>query len=136
MSYVNKKTVLSLFIAQYFELIVFLKNKSPTIDNDFSTFIKKCNIIRKTNPKLFIRTWYNQINKNYYNQIIQKDSTFFLNKTYISSDNSVSPQYTNMVSKKCKHVFVNMENDNQQLLWNKLTQLCELTSLYFDEIRI
>ena len=64
----SKEFVFKNFNETYFNFLKFIKKN---MDNDikFNSFYNKNLIIKQTNIKLFIKTWYNRITKNYYHQI-------------------------------------------------------------------
>ena len=75
------------FNATYFNFLDFIKKH---IQNDlkFNAFYMKNMIIKSTNIKLLIRTWYNRITSKYYTQVMNKDLEFFINKSYIDDVNN------------------------------------------------
>ena len=79
------RTPIGEFNKEYFEFLNFIKNHID--DTSFKTFYRKNQIIKETNPKLFIRTWYDCIGSKYHLQVMQKDISFFLNKEYFTSKN-------------------------------------------------
>ena len=68
------------FNKEYFEFLNFIK--AHIDDTSFKTFYRKNQLMKETNPKMFIRTWYNRIGSKYHSQVIQRDISFFLNKDY------------------------------------------------------
>jgi hypothetical protein len=68
------------FNKEYFDFLNFIKNHID--DSNFKTFYRKNQIIKQTNPKLFIKTWYERIGSKYHSQVMQSDISFFLNKNY------------------------------------------------------
>ena len=73
-------TPIGLFNKEYFEFLNFI-NKHLN-DGTFKTFYRKNQIMKETNPKIFIKTWYSLIGSKYHSQIIKRDIGFFLNKSY------------------------------------------------------
>jgi hypothetical protein len=80
-------TVFKKFNTTYFSFLDFIKKH---IQNDlkFNGFYMKNLIIKSTNIKLLIKTWYNRITSKYYAQVMNKDLEFFMNKTYIDDVNN------------------------------------------------
>ena len=78
---INKKETFSSFNKSYFNFLLFIKQNMAN-DAKFNSFYFKNQIIKQTNIKLFIKTWYSRITKNYYTQVMNKDFDFFLNKSY------------------------------------------------------
>ena len=68
------------FNKEYFDFLKFIKEHIE--DSNFKTFYRKNQIIRETNPKMFIRTWYLRIGSKYHEQVMKSDISFFLNKNY------------------------------------------------------
>lgn len=73
-------TPVSEFNKEYFEFLKFIKEHIE--DSNFKTFYRKNKIIKETNPKMFIRTWYERIGSKYHFQVMKSDISFFLNKNY------------------------------------------------------
>lgn len=73
-------TPISEFNKEYFEFLKFIKEHIE--DSNFKTFYRKNQIVRETNPKMFIRTWYECIGSKYHEQVMKSDISFFLNKNY------------------------------------------------------
>ena len=71
-------TSISDFNAVYFEFLKFIKEHIE--DSNFKTFYRKNKIIRETNPKLFIRTWYDRIGSKYHEQIMKSEETPLMKK--------------------------------------------------------
>ena len=73
-------TPIGLFNKEYFEFLNFI-NKYLN-DKTFKSFYRKNQIMKETNPKIFIKTWYDRIGSKYHVQVMNKDISFFLNKSY------------------------------------------------------
>lgn len=73
-------TPISEFNEVYFQFLKFIKTHME--DSNFKTFYRKNKFMRETNPKFFIRTWYNRIGSKYHAQVMNRDISFFLNKSY------------------------------------------------------
>ena len=71
---------ISEFNKEYFEFLIFIKDHLD--DPKFKTFYRKNQIVKETNPKMFIKTWYDRIGSKYHKQVMQSDISFFLNKNY------------------------------------------------------
>ena len=86
----SKQILFSNFNETYFKFLNFIK-KHMENDSKYNSFYSKNLIIKQTNIKLIIRTWYNRITKTYYEKIMSQDFDFFLNKSYdddVSKDNT------------------------------------------------
>ena len=71
---------IGVFNKEYFEFLNFIKGHIE--DTTFKTFYRKNQIMKETNPKMFIRTWYERIGSKYHSQVMDRDISFFLNKDY------------------------------------------------------
>lgn len=65
----------------YFDFLDFLKKYSNG-DKIFNDFYRKSYIIKKTNIKLIIKIWYDNISSLYNKEIEEGNIDFFLNKDY------------------------------------------------------
>ena len=72
---------LSSFNKTYFSFLDFIKTYLKD-DPNFKTFYRKNLIVKETNVKLIIKTWDDRITKKYYNEVINYNFDFFLNKDY------------------------------------------------------
>ena len=102
-------TPISEFNSVYFEFLKFIKEHID--DSNFKTFYRKNKIIRETNPKLFIRTWYDRIGSKYHEQVMKSDISFFLNKNY-DEDVSDSGESNKLLSyiNKFKESYETLDN--------------------------
>ena len=82
------------FNKEYFDFLNFIKDHID--DPKFKTFYRKNQIIKQTNPKMFIKTWYDRIGSKYHSQVMQSDISFFLNKNY-EDDVTVAGNDSNML---------------------------------------
>ncbi len=122
----KKKEIYKIFITQYFNYLTFLKSHDSDNDVVFNTFIKKNNVIKKTNPKLFIKLWYESVYIPYYTYIENKDESYFLNKTYDENIDNID-----YMSKKCKEIYQTLGNNEKEILWKFIKILSDLSALYF-----
>ena len=85
------------FNKDYFDFLNFIKDHID--DPNFKTFYRKNQIIKQTNPKMFVKTWYDRIGSKYHSQVMQSDISFFLNKNYeddiIGNDSNMLLIYIN-----------------------------------------
>merc|ERR1712070_685160 len=96
----DKKTINSCFLDKYFSYLTFLKSHIDKDDSDFKLFIKKNNSMKKVNPKMFIKTWYQYITIPYHTYIINKDEDYFINKDYECDSSQIA-----YITNKCKCVY-------------------------------
>jgi hypothetical protein len=133
----SKQIVFKNFNEQYFNFLKFIK-KNMENDNNFNGFYNKNIIIKQTNVKLFIKTWYSRITKNYYNEVMKQDFNFFLNKKYdedVSKDNTSGESPTLMLKyiTDFKNLFPNLHEDIKTEFIYYMINLTQLSFLYFKE---
>ena len=132
-----KKETFSSFNKSYFNFLAFIK-KNMDNDSKFNSFYLKNQIIKQTNIKLFIKTWYNRITKNYYSQVMNKDFDFFLNKSYkddVEKDNTSGEAPNVMLSyiSDFKNTFPTLAQPIKYEFVTFMLHLTELSFLYFKE---
>ena len=134
---INKKEIFSTFNKSYFNFLLFIK-KNMGNDAKFNSFYYKNLIIKGTNIKLFIKTWYNRITRNYYTQVMNKDFEFFLNKSYkddVEKDNTSGEAPNVMLSyiSDFKNTFPTLAQTVKYEFVSFMLHLTELSFLYFKE---
>jgi len=112
----------------YFEFLKFIELHLKN-DNNFKSFYRKNIMMKETNPKYFIKSWYTRITYKYYNEIKVKDISFFLNKDYNNDINNESQ--TNLLLS-----YINKFKDSYDTLDETIKStfvqfICELTELSF-----
>jgi hypothetical protein len=133
----NKKEIFSTFNKSYFNFLLFIK-KNMGNDAKFNTFYFKNLIIKETNIKLFIKTWYSRITRNYYTQVMNKDFEFFLNKSYkddVEKDNTSGEAPNVMLTyiSDFKNTFPTLAQTVKYEFVSFMLHLTELSFLYFKE---
>ena len=122
---------IGLFNKEYFEFLNFIKNHIE--DTSFKTFYRKNQIIKETNPKMFIRTWYDCIGSKYHAQVIQRDISFFLNKDYekdvmyAGSDSNMLLKYIN----KFKESYDSLDETIKETFLNFIIGLTDKSFVYY-----
>ena len=111
-------TPISEFNKEYFEFLKFIKVHIE--DSNFKTFYRKNQIVRETNPKMFIRTWYECIGSKYHAQVMKSDISFFLNKNY-EEDVSTSNESNKLLD------YINKFKES----YETLDEIVKSTFLYF-----
>ena len=134
---INKKEIFSSFNKSYFNFLLFIKTNMGK-DAKFNSFYMKNFIIKETNIKLFIKTWYSRITKNYYTQVMNKDFDFFLNKSYtddVEKDNTSGEAPTVMLKyiTDFKNTFPTLAETVKYEFVSFMLHLTELSFLYFKE---
>ena len=84
---ITKKDIFKLFNQNYFELLEFMKKYSNK-NQYFNSFYRKNYIMKKTNIKIFIKTWKIAINDKYGEQIMNNNVSFFLENDFKNELNS------------------------------------------------
>ena len=131
----SKKEYFKEFNKNYFLFLSFIK-KNMNNDTKFNSFYFKNLIIKQTNIKLFIKTWYNRITSKYYTQVMNKDFDFFLNKTYaddVARDNTSGETPTIMLLyiSNFKQTFPSLDQPIKTEFTDFMMNLTELSFLYF-----
>jgi hypothetical protein len=133
----SRPVLFSNFNETYFNFLNFIK-KHMENDKKFNLFYNKNLIIKQTNVKLIIRTWYNRITRNYYDKIMNQDFDFFLNKSYeddVIKDNTSgeSPMLLIQYISNFKTLFPSLEESIKTEFITYMIKLTHLSFLYFKE---
>ena len=125
----SKSEYFKCFNTTYFDFLQFIQ-KYLNDDSNFKMFYMKNKILRETNIKLFIKTWYARITQFYYNKIINKDFDFFLNKSY---DNEISNNEIPLLKyiSDFKKIFPSLEETIKTEFLNFIIHLTEYSYLYY-----
>ena len=73
----QKKQILKIFVDIYFDLLNNIKEQLGNKNKEFNNFYKKNSLLKKANIKLFIKTWYEYITKQYYHYIMDNNVNYF-----------------------------------------------------------
>ena len=111
------KQYFSSFNEIYFNFLKFLKENSNN-NKDFLTFYNKNFILKNTNIKYIIKSWYYNITIFYYNEIMNDNISFFLKKDYDEDINKVKNSSNDILK------YINIFKDNYDTLDNSIIQLC------------
>lgn len=106
----NKKECFLQFNETYFKFLDFLKDNSND-NKEFKSFYTKNLLMKQTNIKYFIKSWYTYITTLYYDLIMKEDVTFFLNKDFSIDKTKIENSYVNTFDKTIEHL---------KLIYNKL----------------
>jgi hypothetical protein len=123
-------TPIGIFNKEYFEFLNFIKGHIE--DASFKTFYRKNQIIKETNPKMFIRTWFNRIGSKYHEQVMQRDISFFLNKNY--EDDVSDSGESNMLLKyinKFKESYDTLDQSIKEEFVNFIMSLTDKSFVYY-----
>ena len=122
----TKKKVFSAFIDMYFELLNFIKSKFEK-HKDFNIFYQKNLLLKKTNIKLFIKTWHNSITNLYFNEIMKGDIDFFFNNV----NTIVEAEYLKKYFNYFKEVYVTLDKTLIEYVIALVQKLTKLSFLYY-----
>ena len=123
-------TPISEFNEVYFQFLKFIKINME--DSNFKTFYRKNKFMRGTNPKFFIRTWYNRIGSKYHAQVMMRDISFFLNKNY-EDDVSDSGESTMLLKyiNKFKESYEILDETIKETFLNYIISLTDKSFVYY-----
>ena len=126
-----KGEIFKLFNKTYFEFLQFIQ-KYLKDDSNFKMFYRKNLIVRETNVKIIINTWYSRITQNYYDKVMNKDFDFFLNKSY-EGELTKSETQTPLLKyiSDFKNLFPSLEESIKEEFLQFILNLTELSYLYY-----
>ena len=129
----EKKEVFRAFNKLYFEMLEFMNENVDDKNKSFKIFYRKNYLLKRANIKLFIKKWYENISVLYYNEILDGNIDYFLNKDY-SSDLEKTGELKNELSMSyhieyMKNIYYSLDKklvDKFILYVQKITQLSVL----------
>jgi len=128
----NKKIILKTYINQFDEFLDDTLRLFPS-DMDIRYCKTSFNILKKTNPKMIIKTWKLYIVDKYKVQIENNDVDFFMNKNYNDDLVDISnSQYVIKTINRLKKPIAKMDIDNKNKCMKYLQNLSKLSELYFE----
>ena len=118
------------FNNQFEELVEDIQRIFPD-DTDISTASKGLKRLRKLNPKIIIKVFYDYVDKPYGSYIHDNNLTFFLEKDY-SADLGDSMFGSEILAKIdiIKNPIANMTPVQQEMVLKYFQNLCKLSTLY------
>ena len=130
----DKKAYFSSFNRTYFELLKMMKEQVQD-NKDFKRFYNQNLFVKRTNIKLLIRTWYENITYFYKEPIFRGNIQFFLDKDY-SSDMSKNRDFSNTYSidtyiQYFKSVYESLDKKQVDTFVSKVQELTQLSNLYY-----
>ena len=115
-------------------LVEFLDDIQSLFENDHAISYARnaLLVIKKANPKLIIKIWYNYITLKYDEQIQNNNLDFFLEKDYQNDFNNMSSQKNEILKniERLKEPIKNMGQENQLKSIKYFQNLCLLSKLY------
>lgn len=131
----SKKEYFDNFNKNYFDLLLFLKNHSNK-NKEYNNFYTKNLLLKKTNIKYIIKSWYSYITVLYYDEIMNGDITFFLNKNFNDDKKKITDSYKNMFDNVIdffKKKYTTLETDLLNIFLNYIKQITYYSHLYYKE---
>ena len=130
-------TILRAFNNHYDEFLIDVQSIYPD-DMDLKTFYTFFKKIKKINPTLIIKVWYNKIIPEYGEQIMKGDIDFFKNKDYEKDAIALNSYISNMdrsinMINKIKVKFINTSEENQKKAMKYVQNLNKLCILYHQQ---
>jgi hypothetical protein len=126
----DKSLLLNAFNTQLFE---FIEDIELVFNEDNSVKRAKAGLvmIKKVNPTLTIRIWYNYICSKYESEINNDNIDFFLDKDY-KKDLVYMNQSDDIISSidKLREPIKNMSKENQEKSFRYIKNLCILSKIY------
>ena len=118
------------FNDQFEELLEAIAMVFPN-DSEISSASRGLKQLRKINPKIIVKVFYEYVDKPYGSYIHDNNLKFFLEKDY-KKDVSKSMFGTEILSKieVIKNPIANMSPEQQSVILKYFQNLCKLTTLY------
>jgi len=125
----DNKSLVQVFNNQFEQFINDVQNVFPT-DPDIQKAKTYFNMIKYSNPKLFIKIWKNNIVTKYKQQIEEGNLTFFLEKDY-KTDLNIAENSKEIMDciNRLRDPIKNMSVENQKKSMQYIKNLTELAKL-------
>lgn len=128
----DKLSLLQAFNTHFFEFIEDIQSVFPN-DPDVALAKTALSAIRKMNPKLIIKIWYDYIAVKYDNQIENGDFSFFIDKDYKEDLVYLSSSTSDTIISKInvlREPIRNMGKENQEKSMKYIVNLSKISNLY------
>tara|TARA_A100001011_G_scaffold400745_1_gene518242 strand:- start:3200 stop:3601 length:402 start_codon:yes stop_codon:yes gene_type:complete len=128
----QKKQIVKIFVDIYFDLLNTIKQQLENKNKEFNDFYKKNLLLKKTNIKLFIKTWYEYITKQYYHYIMDNNVNYFFSDEL---QGKLSQQYNVPVMKyivMIKEKYDSVSNSIVESILTKIKFLTQMSYQYFE----
>jgi hypothetical protein len=128
----NKLEILQAFNNHFFEFVEDIQNVFP---NDADIMVTKLALsaVRKLNPKMIIKIWYEYIANKYNDQIEIEELSFFIDKDYSHDLTDLGSSSANNIMSKIdvlREPIRNMGEENQQKSMKYIKNLSKLSKIY------
>lgn len=130
----NKKDYYLQFNDNYFKFLTFLKDNSND-NKEFKSFYNKNLLMKQTNIKYFIKSWYTYITSLYYNKIMNNDVSFFLNKDFTTDKQNIDHLYSKSFDKSIEYlklIYNKMEGNIIETFLIYIKRLTHYSYLYYN----
>ena len=128
----QKKQIVKAFVDIYFDLLNTIKTQLENKNAEFNIFYKKNLMLKQTNIKLFIKTWYEYITKQYYHYIMDNNVNYFFSdelQDKLNKDFNVSVmKYIVLIKEKYNSV----SNSVVESILAKIKFLTQISYQYFN----
>lgn len=128
----QKKQIVKTFVDIYFDLLNTIKEQLENKNAEFNKFYAKNFMLKKTNIKLFIKTWYEYITKQYYHYIMDNNVNYFFSDELqgkLSQEFDVSVmKYILLVKEK----YDSVSNSIVESILAKIKFLTQMSYQYFN----
>lgn len=128
----HKTQIVKIFVEIYFDLLNIIKSQLENKNKEFNDFYKKNLLLKKTNIKLFIKTWYEYITKQYYHYIMDNNVNYFFSDEL---QTKLSQQYNVPVMKYIvliKEKYDSVSNSIVESILVKIKFLTQMSYQYFN----
>lgn len=127
----DKSTILQAFNNHFFEFVDDVQSVFPD-DTDIMAAKTALVTMRKMNPRLIAKIWYEYIVLKYDDQIQNGDISFFLNKDYSEDLTDMGSSSNTIISKIniLREPIKNMGQENQDKSMKYIKNLNKLAKLY------
>jgi len=130
----QKKQIIRTFVDTYFDLLNTVKNQLENKNKEFNDFYSKNLILKKTNIKLFIKTWYEYITKQYYHYIMDNNVNYFFSdelQSKLDKEHNISVmKYILLIKEK----YNSTSNSIVESILSKIKYLTQMSYQYFNLI--
>ena len=130
----QKKQIVKTFVDIYFDLLNTIKEQLENKNKEFNDFYKKNLLLKKTNIKLFIKTWYEYITKQYYHYIMDNNVNYFFSdelQEKLNKDFNVSVmKYIVLIKEK----YNSASNSIVESILTKIKFLTQMSYQYFNVV--
>jgi len=126
----NKPSILTAFNEHFIEFLNDVQTVFPT-DPDILAAKNSLSLIRKANPKLFIKAWVSYVVGKYQNMIEEGNIDFFIHKDY--AEDLVDTENQNKIIEgidRLRKPISTLTKENQQKVMKYLQNLNKLAMMY------